>query len=156
MITQDDILILDPLFAVTQSNPTGVVSGRTALIHYGILDDQLDYFELSFKRGHHKTPTDAPIGSRYRERVVSNELFDLGITTDETMFGNEFKIYNAERALIDLWRSQEVDLGKKITALKKYINEYENRNISRLFDYLDKFKEKEVHDLIISLSVLWG
>lgn len=71
---------------------------------------------------------------------IKPELFELGLTTKKTTFGNEVRCYNAERTLCDILRSRNrMDEETVISAVKNYVA-YKDRDLFRLASYAEQFR----------------
>jgi len=72
--------------------------------------------------------------------TVKKELFDLGAIVKKTVFGNDVKVYNAERSICDLIRDRNnQDQAIISDALKNYVNR-KDKDLNRLITYAGKFR----------------
>lgn len=75
---------------------------------------------------------------------VSKDLFNLGLTTTKTMFGNEIVIYDKERTICDLF--SKTYNGDKFIAnesLKTYLR-MRDRNLNKLMNYAKELNVDEI------------
>lgn len=67
--------------------------------------------------------------------TIKKELLELGICKKETVFGNEVKTYNMERAICDILRDRNnQDAALVSDALKKYIQR-KDKDLNQLMQY---------------------
>ena len=67
--------------------------------------------------------------------TIKKELFDLGITKLQTIYGNEVLVYDLERTICDVLRSRSrLDNQIVIDALKRYAK-LQNKNLVKLMQY---------------------
>ena len=76
---------------------------------------------------------------------VKPEWYSLGIIETETPMGNSVKIYNTERTLCDIFKTNcHIEIQDKQFAVKEYIRQKE-KNIPLLLEYAKTLKvEKAV------------
>ena len=80
------------------------------------------------------------ISQNVRIHYVTREIYDLGITECQTMFGNIVKVYDLERTLCDLIkRRSEIETELFAKTINKYIR-YENKDFNKLYEYSKKMK----------------
>jgi len=83
------------------------------------------------------------IKAGYKVYYASDKNYDLGITTCKTMFGNQIKIYDAERTLCDLFSARyDGDLYIQLESLKNYLR-YGKKNINKLMTYAEQLGVQE-------------
>ncbi len=76
--------------------------------------------------------------------TVKQDLFELGVTTKETAFGNEVKVYDAERSICDLIRDRSNQDQAIITdALKKYVVR-KDKDLNKLITFAGKFRVEKI------------
>lgn len=109
------------------------------------------------------TPTEIDITSvrgkavvgNYNVHYVSKDKFDLGIITALSPFGNPIKIYNAERCICDMLKSdREFDLELQNRILYEYFNN-KNKNIKLLEEYSKKLGVYDKVNTIIEVMMKW-
>lgn len=92
--------------------------------------------EVTVYRGynHHR------ISSNIRIHYVTKEIYDLGMTECQTMFGNMVKVYDLERTICDLIKNRsEIETGLFSKTINKYVR-YENKDLNKLYEYSKKMK----------------
>jgi predicted transcriptional regulator of viral defense system len=76
--------------------------------------------------------------------TVKQDLFELGVTTKKTVFGNNVKVYDAERSICDLIRDRNnQDQAIIADALKKYVIK-KDKDLNKLLTYAGKFRVKKI------------
>ncbi len=71
---------------------------------------------------------------------VAADLFELGLATRKTTFGNSVRCYDPERTICDILRSRlRMDEETVISAVKNYAAK-KNKDLFRLYEYAQKFK----------------
>ncbi|MDL2300861.1 type IV toxin-antitoxin system AbiEi family antitoxin domain-containing protein [Lachnospiraceae bacterium OttesenSCG-928-D06] len=89
-------------------------------------------------------PSNAVLSDILREDCncyyIKPELFELGMISQGTTFGNVVRCYDAERTICDLLRSRNrMDEDTVISGIKKYAA-FNNKDLNRLAVYADKFR----------------
>lgn len=76
--------------------------------------------------------------------TVKKELFHLGMCYRETIFGNQVKTYNKERAICDVFRDRNnQDPAIVIDSIKRYMSSNE-KDLNKLMKYAELMRVKEV------------
>lgn len=71
---------------------------------------------------------------------IKPELYDLGLVTKQTTFGNIVRTYDEERTICDVLRSRSrLDDETVIPIIKNYAQS-QNKDLNRLFKYAKAFK----------------
>ena len=100
-------------------------------------------------------PRKKQIIGNYNIHYVSKEKYELGIITVESPFGNPIKIYNAERCICDMLRSNDgFDLELQNRILNTYFNSKE-KNIKLLEEYAKKLNVYDKVNTIIEVMMKW-
>ncbi len=95
------------------------------------------------------------IKGNYNIHYVSREKYELGIVTVESPFGNPIKIYNAERCICDMLKSNdEFDLELQNRILNNYFNS-KTKNIKLLEEYAKKLNVYDKVNTIIEVMMKW-
>lgn len=75
--------------------------------------------------------------------TAKKELFHLGMCYRETIFGNQVKTYNKERAICDVFRDRNnQDPAIVIDSIKRYLSSNE-RDLNKLMKYAELMRVKE-------------
>lgn len=110
-----------------------------------------------------KTPSEIDITSYHGKKIngnynvhyVAKDKYELGIITVESPFGNSVKVYNAERTICDMLKSNtEFDLELQNRILNEYFNS-KNKNIQLLEEYAKKLGVFEKVNTIIEVMMKW-
>ncbi len=83
------------------------------------------------------------ITGNVRIHYVTKEIYNLGVTECETVFGNTVKVYDLERTICDLVKNRnkiETELFAK--TINKYVR-YRKKNLNKLYAYSKKMKVYE-------------
>lgn len=138
----------DEYYIIQLRYPSAIFSYNTAL---HILDmtnltpSVIDITSLSGKK----------IKGNYNIHYVSKEKYELGSVITESPFGNPVKIYNAERCICDMLKSDdEFDLELQNRILNTYFNSKE-KNIKQLEEYAKKLNVYEKVNTIIEVMMKW-
>lgn len=76
--------------------------------------------------------------------TIKKELFELGICTKQTMFGNDVRTYDMERTICDIIRDRNnQDSAVLSDAMKKYARR-SDKNLNRLMKYSEIFKVEKI------------
>lgn len=88
----------------------------------------------------------------YNIHYVSDKYYDIGIIEINTMFGNPIKVYNAERCICDMLKSESFDIGLQNKILDNYFRSKE-RNINKLLEYAKIFNIYEKVNTLVEYAV---
>ena len=95
------------------------------------------------------------INGNYNVHYVTKDKYELGIIIVESPFGNPVKVYNAERTICDMLKSNtEFDLELQNRILDEYFNS-KNKNIQLLEEYAKKLGVFEKVNTIIEVMMKW-
>lgn len=95
------------------------------------------------------------INGDYNVHYVTEDKYELGIITVESPFGNPVKVYNAERCICDMLKSEnEFDLELQNRILNNYFNS-KDKNIELLEEYSKKLGIYEKVNTIIEVMMKW-
>lgn len=126
---------VDELFILQRRYPVIVYTGMTALYLHMLIDRE--YFQIEIA-------VPAPFnGSRLRKEGIvvcqsKSEIYKLGITTIETMFGNTIYVYDRERCICNaIMDRKKLEVQHFQTALKEYMSGNEKK-LSILIEYAEK------------------
>ena len=109
------------------------------------------------------TPTEIDITSyngrkvkgNYNVHYISKDKYNLGIITVESPFGNPIKVYNAERSICDMLKSDnEFDLELQNRILDNYFKS-KSKNIKLLEEYAKKLNVYDKVNTIIEVMMKW-
>ena len=76
--------------------------------------------------------------------TIKKELFELGICTKQTMFGNDVRTYDMERTICDIIRDRNnQDIAVLSDAMKKYARR-SDKNLNRMMKYSEIFRVEKI------------
>ena len=113
-----------------------VFSYVSALYLQGFTDIIPNEMEVTVYKGYNPHR----ISGNVRIHYVTKEIYDLGMTECQTMFGNTVKVYDLERTICDFIKNRseiETELFSKM--INKYVR-YGNKDLNKLYEYSKKMK----------------
>ena len=100
-------------------------------------------------------PRGKTIRGDYNVHYVTENYYDIGIIETLSPCGNVVRIYNAERSICDMLRSDtEFDLELQNRILNYYF-ESENRNVDKLLEYAKIFNIYDKVNTIVEVMMKW-
>jgi predicted transcriptional regulator of viral defense system len=124
--------IPDVYFILQRRFQKYIFSGVSALYLHKLTDRTPDFIDVTAPQGYN--PTRNRIDSLIIHKISNENLYKLGITEAETMFGNTVKVYDEERTICDLIKNRnKYDSELFIKAIRSYIKKINNQ--SKLFKY---------------------
>lgn len=133
----DNDLIEDEYF-ILQKRFSNIVFSYNTACHLLDLSDRAPY-KMDITTMYNKKITETKVNIHY----VSNEIFELGIITVTSPYGNKINIYNAERCICDILKNQdEVDIELYNKIIKKYFKS-KNKNLILLEEFAKKLNIHE-------------
>lgn len=129
--------VIDDMYVLQLRNENIIFSHETALFLNGI--SERTPFTHSFT-----VPTGYILSESMKKNTihfyVKKELFEVGVSTLKTTFGNSVRCYNPERTICDILRSRSrMDEETVISGIKKYANSKE-KDLFLLYEYAKQFK----------------
>ena len=88
----------------------------------------------------------------YNIHYVSDKYYDIGIIEINTIFGNPIKVYNVERCICDMLKSENFDIELQNKVLDNYFRSKE-RNINKLLEYAKIFNIYEKVNTLVEYAV---
>lgn len=138
----------DEYYIIQMRYPSAIFSYNTAFHIMNMTNKTPSQIDITSVNG--KT-----IRGNYNTHYVSEEKYNLGITTVNSPFGNPVKIYNAERTICDMLKSDnEFDLELQNRILNNYFNS-KSKNIKLLEEYSKKLGIYEKVSTIIEVMMKW-
>lgn len=122
----------DEMFNIQNRFKKGIYSHETALFLWDLTDRTPDSFHMTF-------PSTYNLSKPKEMGIIctqcNEELYNLGISSVTTTFGNTVSVYNIERTLCDILRTHShTDIQLISEAFKRYVMR-KDRNISLLSEY---------------------
>ena len=100
-------------------------------------------------------PRDKKVRGKYNVHRVSKKYYSIGIIESLSPYGNPIKIYNAERCICDMLRTEgEFDLGLQNIVLDYYFSS-KNKNIDKLLEYAKVFNIYDKVNTIAEVMMRW-
>ncbi len=141
--------IPDDLYLLMLNSEKIIFSHDTALFLNGI-SDRTPFTHTITVPSYTKIPRN--ISDQCECFYIKLELYEIGLTENQTTFGNKVRCYDVERTICDLLRSRNrCDEETVISAIKNYVN-YEKKDLNKLMQYAETFKVK--NDLKRYMEVL--
>lgn len=134
--------IVDPFYLAQYRSSKSIFSHSTGLYLHKLSDENPSVITMT-------VPSDwntqlLKEKDLYKFYYYKEELWKLGQEEIESPFGHQIKVYNKERTICDSVMSID-QIGKDIVlkAIKEYMNNIEELNIDRLYEYAEKFNIKD-------------
>ena len=113
-----------------------VFSYVSALYLQGFTDIIPNEMEVTVYKGYNPHR----ISGSVRIHYVTKEIYDLGMTESQTMFGNTVKVYDLERTICDFIKNRsEIETELFSKTINKYVR-YGNKDLNKLYEYSKKMK----------------
>lgn len=113
-----------------------VFSYVSALYLQGFTDIIPNEMEVTVYKGYNPHR----ISGNVRIHYVTKEIYDLGMTECQTMFGNTVKVYDLERTICDFIKNRsEIETELFSKTINKYVR-YGNKDLNKLYEYSKKMK----------------
>ena len=88
----------------------------------------------------------------YNIHYVSDKYYHIGIIEIKNMLNNPIKIYNAERCICDILKSNDIDVDLQNEVLRKYFNS-EEKDIDKLLEYSKIFNIYEKVNTLVEYAI---
>lgn len=113
-----------------------VFSYVSALYLQGFTDIIPNEMEVTLYKGYNPHR----ISGNVRIHYVTKEIYDLGMTECQTMFGNTVKVYDLDRTICDFIKNRsEIETELFSKTINKYVR-YGNKDLNKLYEYSKKMK----------------
>ena len=147
-VYMDTKLFKDEYYILQKKYSFVVFSYNTALDILNLTNRTPMNLDVTIPRG--KT-----IRGNYSIHYVTEKYYKLGIIDAVSPFGNPVKIYNAERCICDMLRSEnEFDLELQNRILNYYWNS-KDKNIDLLLEYAKIFNIYDKVNTIVEVMMKW-
>ena len=128
---------VDPLYLLSLRSQQIIFSHETALYLNRLTTREPNEFIVTVKTGYNPSRLKKDGVKVY---TVKEELYELGMITMLTPFGNEVKVYNKERTVCDILRSRtNVEIQSFQEAIKGYL-QGNQKNLRLLWKYAKSLK----------------
>lgn len=138
----------DEFYILQKKYPYAVFSYNTALYILNLTNRTPNEIDIT-------VPRDKTIRGDYNVHRVSENYYNIGIIEVKSPLGNPVKVYNAERCICDMLKSEnEFDLELQNRILNYYWNS-RNKNIDLLLEYAKKFNIYDKVNTIVEVMMKW-
>lgn len=127
----DSNILVDNEYVFQKRYPNAIYSYKTALSMLGLIKELPEEIEITVN-------SKKRVLSNYKVHYVSDKYYDIGIIEINNMFNNPIKIYNSERCICDMLKSNDFDLELKNNILHDYFNS-SDKDIDKLLEYSKVF-----------------
>ena len=125
----------DDLFLLSSANSRIIFSHETALYLHGLMEREPSTISVSVKAGYNASHLRQ---KNIRVFQVKSDVYSLGITHAQTMWGHSVPVYDRERTICDLLLyKQSTDIQLFQYAMKEYMSGGE-KNLNHLMLYAEK------------------
>ena len=127
----------DELYISQLKNKETVYSFETALYLHGLMEREPTFTDVTVNYGYNATHLK---NKGIKVHTAISDIYNMGIETVTTQFGNVVKTYDMERTICDIVKyKKHMDIQVFTTALKEYAKSKDKR-IPVLMDYAKKLK----------------
>ncbi len=141
----DSNTLVDDEYVFQKRYPNAIYSYKTALSMLGLIKELPEEIEITVN-------SKKRVLSNYKVHYVSDKYYDIGIIEINNMFNNPIKIYNAERCICDMLKSDDFDLELQNDILHDYFNS-SDKNIDKLLEYSKAFNIYEKVRTLVDYAV---
>lgn len=128
------------MFVISKRYRKVVFSHETALMLHGLMEHEVNEYSLTVPRGYNTTAL-RNIGCSVS--TLSEEIYNIGITSVKDAFGNIVPVYDVERTICDVIKNKnKIDIQLFQNALKEYCK-MKDKNLHNLMIYAKKLKIEE-------------
>lgn len=144
----DTGLLKDEYYILQKNYPSAIFSYNTALHILNLTNKTPSEIDIT-------VPRDKRVRGNYNVHRVSDNYYEIGIIKSTSPFGNPVKVYNAERCICDMLKSEkEFDLELQNRVLDYYFSS-KDKNIELLLEYSKIFNIYEKVNTIIEVMMKW-
>ena len=141
----DSNTLVDDEYVFQKRYPDAIYSYKTALSMLGLIKELPEEIEITVN-------SKKRVLSNYKVHYVSDKYYDIGIIEINNMFNNPIKIYNAERCICDILKSDDFDLELQNNILHDYFNS-SGKDIDKLLEYSKVFNIYEKVRTLVDYAV---
>lgn len=136
----DSKLLEDEEYIFQLRYPSAIFSYKTALYILGYTFEEPKIKEITIN-------SKKRVLGNYKVHYVSDKYYDIGIIEVLNMSHNPIKVYNIERCICDMLRSNDFDIELQNSILHKYFKSKE-KDIDKLLEYSKIFN---IYDKVSTL-----
>lgn len=139
---------IDEYYILQRKYPLAIFSYNTALHILNLTNRTPSEIDIT-------VPREKRVRGNYNVHRVSDNYYKIGIIDSISPIGNPVKIYNAERCICDMLRSEnEFDLELQNRILNYYWNS-KDRNVDLLLEYAKIFNIYDKVNTIVEVMMKW-
>ena len=140
----DSKILKDEYYILQKKYPLAIFSYNTALHILNLTNRAPMQIDIT-------VPRDKKVRGDYNIHRVSENYYNIGIIETESLNGNPIKIYNAERCICDMLRTEgEFDLELQNRVLDYYFHS-KDKNLDILLEYAKIFNIYEKVNTIVEV-----
>ena len=144
----DKKILKDEYYILQKRYPLAIFSYNTALHILNLTNRTPMQIDIT-------VPRDKKVRGNYNIHRVSEKYYDIGIIEVESPNGNPVKIYNAERCICDMLKTEgEFDLELQNRILDYYFHS-KDKNLDKLLEYAKVFNIYEKVNTIVEVMMKW-
>ena len=141
----DGNTLVDDEYVFQKRYPDAIYSYKTALSMLGLIKELPEEIEITVN-------SKKRVLSNYKVHYISDKYYDIGIIEINNMFNNPIKIYNAERCICDMLKSDAFNLELQNNILHNYFNS-SDKDIDKLLEYSKVFNIYEKVRTLVDYAV---
>lgn len=132
---------VDAMFLLHLRCKQAVFSHETALYFHDLTDREPSRYSVTVKRGYSPSRLKKDGICAY---TIKAELYEIGIMTAQTSFGNSVLVYDMERTICDLIRCRNnIEIQTFQDALKQYVHR-KDKNLRTLMQYAGMLRVEKI------------
>lgn len=144
----DSKLLRDEYYVFQIKYPKAIFSYNTALHLLNLTNRSPMIIDVT-------VPRTQTVRGNYNVHRISDNYYPIGIIETISPYGNPVKVYNAERCICDMLRTEgEFDLELQNRVLDYYFKS-NDKNIERLLEYAKTFGIYEKVNTIVEVMMKW-
>ena len=144
----DNSILKDEYYILQKKYPLAIFSYNIVLYIINLTNRTPTQIDIT-------VPRDKKVRGNYNIHRVSKKYYNIGIIEAESPNGNPIKIYNAERCICDMLRTEgEFDLELQNRVLDYYFSS-KDKNIDLLLEYAEIFNIYEKVNTIVEVMMKW-
>lgn len=141
----DSNILVDDEYVFQKRYPDAIYSYKTVLSILGLIKELPKEIEITVN-------SKKRVLTNYKVHYVADKYYDIGIIEISNMYNNTIKIYNAERCICDILKSDDFDLELQNNILHDYFNS-SNKDIDKLLEYSKVFNIYEKVKTLVDYAV---
>ena len=130
----------DELYLLQKKNLRIIFSGETALYIHGLTDREYSRVEVTVPQGYNAVHLRK---KKVKVRTLKENLYEMGKTVAESVYGNPLAVYDKERSICDaIIDRKKMDVQIFQTAIKEYMSD-PDRKLQILVQYAEKLHMRD-------------